>query len=866
MRETLIIPPPEDYRTFSPSELFRFFFQIGRWTEEGFSADFQTYARGTLISTVTINKWKNRDVIPRRYSGALFRLIEDQFDPNAAKIWIIAFETVWATHIARPNHTAQKTHDSNYSDRICRQHCQWIKSQYEHTINEEIFSASEIYVPLQLIERNDGIKTLYEVEDLLTLISSETERDWTFICGEPGSGKSMIAIHLAQEISKSNIFPIYLRGRHLSDIKIDVQTSDQPVLDSFSFRSFLEHFRASSRKTACLILDGLDEVAIGENHTEHSLQRILLDLCLEQNVCRAHGKKLCIIALGRPSHIDLTSQIIPFQNSSHLEILGLDGREKVSDAAQILGRDLRPEWWKTYLAATKRDIDPILPDFLSTDYDDYSEFGSEPLLTYLICQFALGPHSETTSHRLPHEAVNDLTYAKNKNTIYQAIIKHIHATTALPPGQAIKFKPFLSILQHLALSSWQTGEKRSPSLADVSDSLPNNTTRELFSSLNLAKPEGLFTAFYFRTRAGGAENGETSIEFTHKAFANYLVSTLIFDRFQELIQAFTTNTGLDKALDDWWNISCLGEHEPSLAAFCQNEAQLRYDDFIHLNWDAAFIILSDHLKPAKFDGMGIEAIAYTQSSASLLFFIWSCLNLERYKRTDEQFDLFKDPNGLSSYHLKTLQLPNALNMTGGSRTEPRLQIKTFLTQSLSALKINSADMSQLSFSIGDMQSVNCQNSSFAMTHWSHIKLTDSQFYKASFQHAILHGNRWSESQFSDCLFQATKVQLTSFSKCEFNNVVFSQCHFSDVEFLSLEMKGVIFDRCTFAHCRFDTDDETGEKNEVTFRYCTFLGMKKTLAKMKTQAFESCSFRTSFERDDLNMNESGLEFQLGELLH
>jgi len=268
LRETLIIPPPEDYRTFSPSELFRFFFQIGRWTEEGFSADFQTYARGTLISTVTINKWKNRDVIPRRYSGALFRLIEDQFDPNAAKIWIIAFETVWATHIARPNHTAQKTHDSNYSDRICRQHCQWIKSQYEHTINEEIFSASEIYVPLQLIERNDGIKTLYEVEDLLTLISSETERDWTFICGEPGSGKSMIAIHLAQEISKSNIFPIYLRGRHLSDIKIDVQTSDQPVLDSFSFRSFLEHFRASSRKTACLILDGLDEVAIGENHTE----------------------------------------------------------------------------------------------------------------------------------------------------------------------------------------------------------------------------------------------------------------------------------------------------------------------------------------------------------------------------------------------------------------------------------------------------------------------------------------------------------------------------------------------------------------------------------------------------------------------
>lgn len=49
MRKPLSIPPPADYLTFSPSELFRFFFQIGRWTEDSFSADFQNYTRGLAV-------------------------------------------------------------------------------------------------------------------------------------------------------------------------------------------------------------------------------------------------------------------------------------------------------------------------------------------------------------------------------------------------------------------------------------------------------------------------------------------------------------------------------------------------------------------------------------------------------------------------------------------------------------------------------------------------------------------------------------------------------------------------------------------------------------------------------------------------
>jgi len=92
--------PPANFESYSPSELFRFFFQIGHWTEGSFSDEFQSYTRGTLISTVTINKWKNRDVIPTRYSGPLFKMIETLSEPDIAEDWISAFETVWALHSA----------------------------------------------------------------------------------------------------------------------------------------------------------------------------------------------------------------------------------------------------------------------------------------------------------------------------------------------------------------------------------------------------------------------------------------------------------------------------------------------------------------------------------------------------------------------------------------------------------------------------------------------------------------------------------------------------------------------------------------------------------------------------------------------
>ena len=142
--------PPANFESFSPSELFRFFFKIGHWTEGSFSDDFQNYTRGTLISTVTINKWKNRDVIPTRYSRSLFKMIETLSEPEVAKDWISAFETVWALHSARRRPAKGLLEGLEFSDNICMQHRKWIKQLYTQSKNEKTYSAAELYVPCLL--------------------------------------------------------------------------------------------------------------------------------------------------------------------------------------------------------------------------------------------------------------------------------------------------------------------------------------------------------------------------------------------------------------------------------------------------------------------------------------------------------------------------------------------------------------------------------------------------------------------------------------------------------------------------------------------------------------------------------------------
>lgn len=846
MRKNINVPPPPDFGSFSPSELFRFFFQIGRWTEDSFSDEFQLFTRGKLVSTVTINKWKNRDVIPTRYSSPFFKLIESLMEPDLAEIWVSAFETVWALHSAGRTKERFQTESATFSDTISFQHQKWINKIYTEKRPGETFSTSDLYVPLQLSDAQKDKLDPQDVEDVIDLLNEAENKtgeiDWIFISGGPGSGKSMTALHIADTLCEGNVFPIYIRGNRLSNIDIDIVDPKQPVVDAFSVKSFLKHFRASSFDAACLILDGLDEVNRGPQGSTNTLGQLISELKIEQKACAAHNKTLRIIALGRDAHVQFAASQVAAQNSRHFALLSLDGsfRGKSEIMARLQGQDLRSIWWGKFLAATDNFLDPSLPDFLSTEYDDFSEFGSDPLLTYLICHTALGNHKGSLLTKLPHECVNELTYSSNKNEIYQTVIDRL----ALGIRQILDPKRLLSALQHMALAVWHNGNGRSVSLQVVYDSIQDPETKASFRALSLSDttaqtpPDILITAFYYRLSQDEETPEQSVIEFTHKTFSEYLVSTLIFDFFIRLISTFNKKNDFESALKDWIRLSYKGVHGPSLADFCQKEATARFETLSHLNWDSALEIIQNHIHGRHFEESGLSSIRQIQHSNSLLFFIWSCFNLERQKRTGAHFLLSNNSYPFSSTNLKSFQPPSALSFDSGSLTEPALRDMGFLTSALSAIHLTSADMSQLSFSLGHIENLICEDTSFAMTHWSHVKVTTTNYIRSVFQQAIFHQWRVLNTHFSHCFFQGSRFQGTTFSECHFKNTFFSQCHFSDVEFVSSEFENTIFDRCVFTQSAFAHDPKPSPTLDAQFRHCTFMDMDSALGNIPVENVEN----------------------------
>ena len=836
MRNSINVPPPEDFTSFSPSELFKFYFQVGRWTEDSFSDALQSYTRGKLVSTVTISKWKNKNVIPTRYSGAFLKMIETLAEPALAKRWTTAFETVWALHSAGRTARKPQSNMSTFSDEICALHRKWIEKLYCEKRPGDPFSPSEIYVPLQISDSETNISTPQNVESVLDRLTDGKENpgmsDWVFISGRPGAGKSMTALHMAHSWCEGSLFPIYLRGSHLSDIDIDIIDPVQPLGDSFSAKSYLKHFRASSFDEACIIIDGLDEINRGSLGVTHALSQFIAELENEQKVCAAHSKSLRIIAFGREVHMQVCANHLSTAGSRRFALCALDGthREPINALNSTHGEDLRALWWKRYLAANGHVSDPSLPDFLTTEYDDFAEFGADPLLAFLICHSALENHDNSLPATLPHERVNAMTYASNKNEIYRSIIER----QAKSARHLLDAKRFTSVLQLIALTVWQNGDGRNVSLQTVYDRIDAPEIEAAFQTLGLlntpmqSPPDMLVTAFCYRLSHDKQQSEAGVIEFTHKTFAEYLVSTLLFDRFTEVVSAFGEGARFESALKDWIRVSTQGVHSPSLAGFCQEEAAIRFESLSLVDWDRALKMIRDHFYTHDSKTAGIGLISELQHANNLLLFIWSCLNVERQKRTDNCFILLNEGPNFNVADLKNIQSRNGLNLKSGSPIEPTLRDLSFLTQTLSALHLKTADMSQLSFSLGHVQNLICEDSSFAMTHWSHVKLSSSSFARTIFQQAIFHHWRAVDTRFSNCLFQGSRFQGSRFSNCQIEETYFSQCHFADVEFIASQFKNVVFDRCIFSQCAFSSDKTTASPLTAQFRHCTFMDMETSL--------------------------------------
>lgn len=831
MGEKLNIPPPSGFETFSPSELFRFFFQLGQWTEESFSLDFQTYARGKSISTVTISKWKNKDVVPTRYTSAFIKLIEGECETSVGSLWITAFETVWAYHAARSKGVSKQGHtekQNDFSDKINRKHGEWISSTWTTTFTGETFSAADLYVPLEMAEVTERSCLIYDVDDLVRFSLSGWDEahgfDWVSVVGPPGSGKSMTALYLAAQLATVDIFQIYLRVDRNSGVQMDASSVEHPVSDAYSLHDFLRHFRSSSYNSACLILDGL-------NHAKDpTTSSFLNDVSAELDICQALGKTVRIVTFGQ-GRIDLNDaakQLIA--KPKELRIIGLNGELKLGGLKYFeqVGHDFRPMWWDQYLSGKSLQTQFSLPDFLCTDYDEFSEFGRDPRLTHLICESVWEKEKSNPSERPLNEALNEFTSTANKNLIYRLLIRHIVRETDRMAHQSVSpfidYAEFIPLLQKIALVDWHNGGQSKVNLLSLDQTETNATALKFLQqgsrpdTGNSELKHGKVNALYAFSSEGGDRNHWVS--FNVDSFSTYLLSTLLLDKFIHLIRVFRDQGEFQIALMEWVSLCHSGWQDPRLADFCENEAKLRYDGLSDqtIDFDMALTILKVNI-PQVID-LGSKphslttALTQLKLSGSLLFLIWSSFNKERYERSDIAHNLNNSDSKFGASDLKRLF------DTHRPFHENRFS-RNFLGHSLSGTHIEASDMSQLSFNTGHIKNFVCASSTFSMTHWTHCKITTSIFKECAFNHATFSRCRLYETLYRDCLFKHTSLSDMDFSNTRFRNTGFTQCSFSKVDFSTTQFKKVIFENCIFSKVVFDTFQSRPAGGGVVFKNCTF---------------------------------------------
>jgi len=200
---------------------------LADWTNQNILDLIYVYEGCDAIDLNTVKGWSSKNATPKGiYREAFLNLIQENTVPQYREVWLEAFHTCWGLKAAG---LTQTNHDQAIDvNKALNRHEKWINEIYSKPIMGESFSLEQIYVPLKIIAY--GVETGLEERtqifesDILSkfAISGFTKSDdvngieanpsWIFIKGGPGSGKSVLALSLAQALTQTNkVTPIFTR-------------------------------------------------------------------------------------------------------------------------------------------------------------------------------------------------------------------------------------------------------------------------------------------------------------------------------------------------------------------------------------------------------------------------------------------------------------------------------------------------------------------------------------------------------------------------------------------------------------------------------------------------------------------------------
>jgi hypothetical protein len=377
-------------------------------------------------------------------------------------------------------------------------------------------------------ERNDEPRKVlrWVHEEVIDWIGHE-DRDFAIrtIAGGPGSGKSsfakIIASHLAETDRRVLFVPLH---------QIDLELGISRALSDYFLQA--GHFSEDplvlvGETPTVLILDGLDEIQMQGRAAQESAQSFVNDLIRFVDRKNTTSCNLMCLITGRDLAVQSAEGSLKIESQVlHLAPYFIDPGEKSQfvDNDGIFDLDQRDEWWRRYGQLTGLGYQKM-PETLRAG--ELNEVTSQPLLNYLVA--------------LSYRRGLSLNESTNINSIYEDLLKAVYARAWArhnhPSVKDVPYESFVRLLEEVALSVWH-GAGRTTTLAEVELHCQQSKVGALLPSFQSGVSSGvssLLLAFYFRQK-GRRDDGSKTFEFTHKTFAEYLISLRVI-RLIELVSS-----------------------------------------------------------------------------------------------------------------------------------------------------------------------------------------------------------------------------------------------------------------------------------------------------------------------------------------
>jgi len=828
-----------------------------------------------VISLETVNRWLNGDTpVQPRHRKAFLKWLATQRRVIEPEVWQKRFLESWTAQAAEGR-----------VDTLFARHHKWIAQRYRSPLMGETFSLAEVYTPIRAIfqeEKNPLVPPAINLSDRQVIGFAKGLRvadgrggtlpDWLFVKGGPGSGKSALALNVADALTRERTgVVLFLRGARLAGEKSEaIPPGSAPIDDSLPLELLLRRFAKSTRRRLTVVIDGLDEIGRYTAQNRASIRQILDSLHQQAELLRARGKIVRVLVFGRETLTHVAARL--FAGTARLLEMG-DLSGQLVDADGIGHRydplDRRPEWWRRFARGRGVDCDGRVPRFLVDPGHSLYPISREPLLAFLVVRAAwpaTGAPAEDGAEVVAR--IDRYAEGKNRNQIYADILDRVRTgsdwkeeASALLPA-----RDFVEVLRRIALAAWRNGSLRSVSVGEVRAIIHDAPTRAAFDSL-LAQlgeesPATLLTAFYYRierspfepVRAAAAHDFE--IEFTHKTFAEYLLVTFLLDRLEELL---APDNGVQPAhararrQQEFLDFVMEGAQSSEIMRFVLDEARIRFEASATLVRDNSYRLLDEirRLNPVCATGVtwlatGSAAGRVTRGGQFLLL-LWAAMNRIRFELEGKRHRF--GSAGLGAYDLQELATPFSL---GVARIEhgaiEGIVPRNFMAPTLSGLDWREGDFPGLYASGGELM-----GSAFTECMFEGLVLHDLGLHQTRFASCSLRRARFDAVGIESCSFVLTTLSQSIlhdsvFQDCPMRGLDFTRSELLNVHFVGCDLDEVSFAHCTLADCEFidcrfgQCDFGATAIETIRFSGCSFLGLARADLPVEEAALEDCSFR------------------------